>query len=115
MSNNEKWEEIENIDLSRRKAHDWARIYLIELMEEPTDDRLWSEYEWSYYVFNAKYRAKITDFKNYENELEKFGELEMRAFNIRRDLFLGASIGEKEILKDKYIETEWCRKKLGVF
>lgn len=111
----EKWEEVENIDISRRKAQDWARIYMIELIEEVPDDRLWSEYEWAYWIFNAKYRAKITNFKKYDEELEKFSDLEMRAFNIRRDLFLGASIGEKEILKEKYIETKWCRKKLGAF
>lgn len=115
MSKNEKWEIVEPIDLSRRKAQDWAKIYFVELLEEPIDDRLWSEYEWAYYFFNMNYRPDTKNFKNYDEGLEKFAEMEMRAFEIRRDVFLGASIGEREILNERYIETEWCRGRLSNF
>lgn len=113
MSKNEKWEQVETIDLSRRKAQDWAKIYLVELLEEPSDDRLWSEYEWAYFFFNAKYKPDFKNFKNHEDDLEKFSEMELRAMEIRRDIFLGASIGEREILNERYVETEWIRYKIG--
>lgn len=114
MSKNDKWEPVEDIDFSRRTAHEWAKIYLVELLEESTDDRLWSEYEWAYNFLNMKYRPRIDDVEKLEEYLEKFAEKEMRAIELRRDIFMGASLGEKEILKERYIETEWVRKRLSV-
>lgn len=114
MSKNPNWEPVENIDFSRRNAQEWANIYKVELLEEPKDDRLWSEYEWAYNFLNMKYRPNIKDATKLEDFLEEFAEKEMRAMEIRRDLFMGASIGEKDILNERYIETEWCRNALNM-
>jgi hypothetical protein len=40
--------------------------------------------------------------------------MELRAFDIKNLIFHLADKSEKEILKTKYIETEWIRKKLIV-
>lgn len=107
------WEMIEDIDFSRRKAIDWAKIYKAELLEKPKDDRAWSEYEWAYNFLNMQYRPDIKNASKLDEFLEEFSEKEMRAMEIRRDVFMGASVGEKEILQERFIETEWCRNKLG--
>lgn len=111
--NQNTWESVEGIDFSRRKAKEWASIYKIELLEEPKDDRLWSEYEWAYNFLEMNYRPIINDIKKMDDILEEFGEKELRAIEIRRDIFMGASIGEKEILEERFIETEWIRNRLG--
>jgi len=102
----DKWEEVENIDLSRRKPEDWARIYKVNLLNSFNDDRLWSEFEWAYHFCNSDYTSMDGDF-------ETLAEYEMRAMDIKRDLFLGATPDEKKILKDRYIETEYVRRKLN--
>lgn len=108
MSKNDKWEIVENVDLSRRKPHDWANIYKVKLLETPPDtDRSWSEFEWAYYFIDADYTSLDGDF-------ERLAEIEMRAMELKRDLFMGASVGEKDILKSRYIETEWVRKRLNI-
>lgn len=112
MDKNAKWEPIENIDYSRRTASEWAKIYGIELISSINDGRVWSEYEWAYNVFNADYRPLY--ISNQEYDFEKLDQMELRIFEIRRDIFLGASVGEKELLKEKYHETEWCRRRLHV-
>ena len=112
--NEKKWEQVEDLDYARRKIKEWANIYNIELVEFEDDGRLWSEYEWAYRLFDMKYNPIIINWKNMDEELEKFSEKEMRAMELRRDVFMGATLGEKELLKEKYIETEWCRERLSV-
>lgn len=109
---NLKWEPVGNIDLSRRKAQEWAKIYKVELLDAPIDDRLWSEYEWAYNFLNSKYRPDLSVAENIEDFYEEFAEKEMRAIELRRDVFMGATLGEKEILNERYIETEWCRNRI---
>jgi hypothetical protein len=48
-----------------------------------------------------------------DGDFETLAEYEMRAMDIKRDLFLGATPDEKKILKDRYIETEYVRRKLN--
>jgi hypothetical protein len=106
VDKNEKWEPVENLDHSRRTANDWANIYGI-CIDIPNDGRFWSEYEWAYYMCNADYLPKTKDF-------ERLSAMEMRALELRRDMFVAANINEREVLVEKYIETDWVRKKLNV-
>ncbi|AEO93690.1 gp432 [Bacillus phage G] len=115
MEKNPNWVPVDNVDFSKRKVKEWATIYKVKLLEEPDDDRLWSEYEWAYNFFDLKYQADLDNVEKLEEFFEEFSEREMRAMELRRDLFMGASIGEKEILKEKYIETEWVRNIFNVF
>ena len=103
---NAKWEPVEFPDYSRRKMEEWANIYGISINVED-DGRLWSEYEWAYNMCNADYVPKTKDF-------EKLSAMEMRALELRRDIFVSATTNEREILVKKYIETDWVRKKLNV-
>lgn len=108
MQPGEKWVPIPNPDISKRKPNEWAKIYLIKLIDQPNHE-LWSEYEWAYHF--------ITDLGYYPDteDFDSMSEKEMRAIELRRDLFLGADIGENEILKSKYIETAWVKSKLKSF
>lgn len=104
--NNNKWVPIPNVDPLRRKPHEWAKIYHIKLHDKVKDD-IWSEYEWAYNLFKLKYTL-IPD-KN--GEYDKANEMELRALELKRDLFMGADDGEKYVLEKQYIETEWIRSK----
>jgi len=106
VDKNSKWEPVENPDYSRRTMSDWAKIYGVKACLED-DGRVWSEYEWAYHMFNAEYVPQTKDF-------DKLAAMEMRALELRRDIFVSASISEREILINKYIETDWVRKKLNV-
>ncbi|MNB94873.1 hypothetical protein D3C81_944920 [compost metagenome] len=98
---------MEDIDFSRRKINEWSDIYGVKLVTPIQDDRLVSEFEWAYFLCSADYLPNNKDF-------ERFSEMENRAMELKRDVFMGASIGEKQILNSRYIETEWCRKRLNV-
>ena len=106
IEKNSKWESVESVDYSRRKQNEWEKIYGIKLLSE-IDDRIWSEYEWSYHMCKEDYKSIHKDF-------EKIAIMEMRAMELRRDIFMGANLSEREILSKNYIETEWVRKKLNV-
>lgn len=105
--NNGTWHPVEDVDLHKRKPEEWAKIYGLKLLNNPSNN-LWSEYEWAYNFTELSYYPAHQDF-------DKISEMEMRAFELRRDLFVGADIGEKEVLKTKYIETQWCLNKLRMF
>lgn len=104
---NEKWEPIENPDILKRKPEEWAKIYNVKVLN-PLPNELWSEYEWAYHFQNFSYFPANQDF-------ERTAEMELRAIQLRRDLFLGADMGEREVLKEKYIETQWVKSKLRMF
>lgn len=105
----DKWQSIQNIDLMKRKPNEWAKIYNMQLIEN-IPDQLWNEYEWSFNLQNLKYW--LLPDKN--GEFDKAAEMEMRAQELRRDLFVNADPGERYVLENKkYIETEWCRRKLS--
>lgn len=106
----DKWEPVEKIDPKKRKPNEWAKIYSIKLIGEYPNE-LWSEYEWSFYLPTLKYMP-IPD-KN--GEFEYFSEMDLRSLEIRRDLFMGADIGERHVLtnENKYIETNWVRHKMS--
>jgi hypothetical protein len=104
-----KWEPINNIDPMKRKPWEWAKIYNVKLIS-PSPEDLWSEYEWAYNLPNLKY-VPIPDKYG---EFDKANEMELRAIELRRDLFIGADLGERHVLEKekRYIETEWVRKNL---
>ena len=106
-------ETIKNVDPHKRKPIEWAKIYNLKLMSSFSEN-LWSEYEWAYYFSKLKYMP-MHDIGRNGQELDTFDkstEMEMRAFELNRDLFVNADLGEKMILKEKYIETGWVRKML---
>lgn len=105
---NEKWEPIKDVDPMRRKPIEWSRIYLIKLLE-PVPDVLWNEYEWAYNMLGFNY--ELLSDKN--GDFDKANLLELRAMELKRDLFMGADIGEKYVLEKQYIETEWLRRRLS--
>jgi hypothetical protein len=103
---NPKWEIVENIDFSRRSLKDWENIYCVKLVEHSYEGLI-SEYEWAYHMCRDDYRPLTKDF-------EKLSVMEMRAMELQRDVFMGSSLEEREILNKKYIETAWVRKRLNV-
>jgi hypothetical protein len=106
VDKNKNWEPVENLDYNRRPASEWAKIYGI-ITNLNDDCRLWSEYELAYHMCNSEYIPSHKDF-------DKLAAMEMRALELKRDIFISSSVNEREILLHKYIETEWVRKKLNV-
>ena len=102
---NNKWEPIQNPDITKRSPIEWANIYGLELLN-PING-YWNEYEWAYNFPNLDYVPKKSSDGLYD--WDSISDKENRAQFLRRDLFLGADLGEKEILKEKYIETNWVR------
>lgn len=98
---------IDDIDLSKRKPNEWAQIYNINILSD-VDQKLMSEYEWAYILPNIDY-TYIKD-NNKDNLYEKAEQMEMRAMLIKTDIFKTADIGEKYILKNKYVETEMIKR-----
>jgi|SRR3712207_6128874 len=102
----EKWEPIQNIDITRRTPEEWAKIYNVKLVNNVGG--WWDEYEWAYNFDGLAYLPnKFNDDKT--PDWESISEKELRAAFIKRDLYLGADMGEKEVLKTQYIETNWVR------
>jgi len=102
-----KWQPIENIDVNRRKPEEWAKIYHMKLIKNTISD-LWNEYEWAYYL-SKDLKYQLLPDKN--GDYEKANNMEMRALEIKRDLFMSADEGEKYVLQSQYMETEWCRRR----
>ena len=101
------WQPIQNPDITLRTPEEWAKIYNIKLLSN-VGNCMWNEYDWAWNFPNLIYEpAKKTKdgFYDFESVTEK----EERADFLRRDLFLGADLGEKEILKERYIQTNWLR------
>lgn len=102
-----KWEPVEKVDFAKRIPEEWAKIYGIKLLST-FNSQYWSEYEWAYNFPNLNYYPASQDF-------DKISEMEMRAYELRRDLFLGADVGEREVLDTQYIETQWVIGKMRMF
>lgn len=106
----EKWQPIQNPDTTKRTPEEWSKIYGIKLQEKTTG--WYNEYEWAYNFLKLKYiPSKLT-----EDNLPDWDSItsqEMRAQFLNRDLYLGADLGEKEVLKNQYIETNWIRKHMS--
>lgn len=110
MDKNPKWEPVDNVDYSRRSPDEWAKIYGVELLDNLNDGRVWSEYEWGYHFVNSDYKPLYIPGKEYD--FERLSEMELRAIELRRDIFLGATREEKKMLNERYVDTEWCRRRL---
>lgn len=102
----DKWEPITDPDITRRTPDEWSKIYGIKLLTQISG--FWNEYEWAYNLMSLNYIPAEKDEDGIPN-WDKITEKEMRAQYLKRDLFLGADLGEKEVLKKKYIETQWVR------
>ena len=103
-----KWEPIIGVDYTKRTPLEWAKIYNIELLSN-LQNVLWNEYEWAYNFSDLQYYP----VPDKHGECEKTAEMELRALELRRDIFMGADIGERHLLEKegKYIETDWIRKR----
>jgi hypothetical protein len=105
---NERWEPVESLDYTRRVISDWEKIYGIVIKKDNFDDsRLFSEYEWAYCMCNMDYSPNNKNF-------EKLAVMELRAMELNRDIFMGATLQEREVLVNRYMETTWVRKRLNV-
>jgi len=107
MEVNEKWEPVVDADPMRRKPLEWARIYRIKLLEPPPDI-LWNEYEWAYNMLALNYEL----IPDKDGDFDKAVLMELRAMELKRDLFMSADMGERYVLEKQYIETEWLRRRL---
>jgi hypothetical protein len=105
----DKWEVVSNVDPMRRKPLEWARIYLMELITSPPEV-LMNEYEWAYSLMSGLFKYNLLPDKN--GDFDKSGLMELRAMELKRDLFMGADMGERYVLQKQYIETEWLRRKM---
>lgn len=94
-----------NIDMSKRTPEEWAKIYNLKIYNVPR--KLWSEFEWAYNLSNLDYQYILKDDSSELSE-----QMELRAFEIKNMIFQFADSAEKSILKNKFIETEWIKKKL---
>lgn len=106
FENTEKWQPVQNPDLTKRTPDEWAKIYGVKLTSQIAG--WWNEYEWAYNFSTLKY----TPFKKDDDgfpDWDGIADKEMRAQFIKRDIFLGADMGEKEVLNEKYMETNWIR------
>lgn len=106
FENTSTWTPINNPDITKRTPDEWAKIYGIKLLESIAG--WWNEYEWAYNFTRLSYTPLLKDEDGFPN-WEIISEKEMRAQYLKRDLFLGADMGEKEVLKQRYIETQWVR------
>lgn len=104
--NTDKWQPIQNPDFSKRTPKEWSKAYGIELNNDIAG--WWNEYEWSYNFPNLSYSPSKRD-KEGLLDWDGIADKEMRAQFLRMDIFLGADAGEKEVLKTKYMETNWIR------
>ena len=102
--------EVVNIDQGRRTLTEWAKIYYIKFTED-IDNVLCGEYEWAYNYYNFKFIPVLDS----NNEFESNAKMEMRAMEIKRDLFVNADMGEKMVLKEKYMDTEFVKSKLHLY
>lgn len=106
FTNNEKWQALTDPDITKRTPDEWAKIYKVKLTSQISG--WWNEYEWAYNFQKLSYIPAQKDSEGFP-DWDSVCEKEMRAQYLNRDLFLGADMGEKEILKTKYIETQWIR------
>jgi hypothetical protein len=94
------------VDQIKRYPKEWAKIYKIQLVNDEINE-MWSEFEWAYNLFNLDYMLIPTNDDYEESEL-----MEMRAMDIKRDIFQNADYGEKLMLKERYIDTSWVRQQM---
>lgn len=106
---------IEDVDLVKRTPLEWAKIYNFKIFGNIKND-LWSEYEWAYNLSNIDYMT-LPD-RNSQGKLletsEKSENMEIRAMMLKADLFKYADMGEKHVLKSRYVETDAVRYKLNL-
>ncbi len=113
--NNDKWEPIDDYDPAKRKPREWAKIYNLELIGD-IPNSLWSEYEWAYNLITRLKYYPLPDTSKDGTQLDSYENAtlqELRAMELNRDLYMGADLGEKKVLEEKYIETQWVRQKLN--
>lgn len=106
FENTEKWQPIQNPDITRRTPQEWGNIYGVKIPENIAG--MWNEYEWAYNFQSINY-TPIKKDSDGMFDWDSITDKEMRAQYLKRDLFLGADLGEKEVLKERYMETQWIR------
>ena len=102
---------VTDIDTTKRKPLEWASIYYIKLVgQQKIPNKLMNEYEFAWhYINNALSFVPVLDVGD---EFTNFTRLNLRAMELTTDLYVNASLGEKEELRKKYIDTSFVRQQL---
>lgn len=100
-------------DITKRKPLEWARIYYIKLIgRQKVPNKLMNEYEFAWhYINNALSFIPIADDNSGET-YDKMNELNLRANELTADLYVNATLAERNELRKKYIDTNFIRKQL---
>ncbi len=104
----ETWQPVQDVDITKRWPNEWAKIYGVQLIE-PYDMQLINEYEFAYNFVNKYNYIPIKKTNEGLPDFDAITDKELRASFINRDIFKGADIGEKALLKYGYVETQWYR------
>ena len=89
----------------KRKPQEWAKIYHIKLLDS-MENILLNEYEWAYKIDELRYTLIPDKYGDFDNA----SLMELRALELKRDLFMMSDLGEREILEQRYIEIQWLRR-----
>lgn len=106
--NTDTWEPVQDVDITKRWPVEWAKIYGVEL-KEPYDMKLMNEYEFAYNFVNNYDYIPIKKMTDGLPDFDAIADKELRASLINRDIFKGADVGERALLKYNYVETQWYR------
>ena len=97
-------------DPEKRKPLEWAKIYFIKLVgAQKIQNKLMGEYEFAWDYINL---LNYLPLKDDNGEFETYSNFELRAQGLHADMFINATLGEKEALRTKYIDTSFVRRQL---
>lgn len=104
---------VNNPDVTTRKPLEWAKIYYIKLIgKQHVPNKLMNEYEFAWhYVNNALSFIPIAD-NIQQDTFDKNNEFNLRANGLVADVYVNASLAERNSLREKYIDTSFIRKQL---
>ena len=98
-------------DTEKRKPLEWAKIYYIKLVgQQNVRNKLMCEYEFAWHYINS---LNFLPLKDDQNDYETYSNFELRAQGLNADMFINATLGEKEILRYKYTDTSFVRRQLN--
>ena len=102
---------VDNPDIEKRKPKEWAAKYFIKLVgRQHVPNKLMNEYEFAWhYVNNALSFIPISDGIN---EYDTTSNFNLRANGLVADMYINATLGERNELRKKYIDTSFIRRQL---
>ena len=104
---------ITNPDITKRKPLEWAQLYHIKLMgKQKVPNKLMNEYEFAWhYINNALSFVPIAN-DAHGDTYDNFNESNLRANELVADIYVNATLAERNTLREKYIDTSFIRKQL---